>query len=92
MPFTEVKGINTYYEEYGDPKNSKLVLFIHGLGDSSATWRDIPEALSKYFHTINIDLVAIVTTGDMSILSMIKEEIVVLAMVSERGFLSILLY
>ena len=33
MPFTEVKGINTYYEEYGDPKNSKLVLFIHGLGE-----------------------------------------------------------
>jgi pimeloyl-ACP methyl ester carboxylesterase len=52
MPFTEVKGINTYYEEYGDPKNSKLVLFIHGLGNSSDTWRDIPETLSKYFHTI----------------------------------------
>jgi pimeloyl-ACP methyl ester carboxylesterase len=57
MPFTDVKGIRTYYEEYGDAKNSKHVLFIHGLGGSSGDWGDIPYALSKYFHTITIDLV-----------------------------------
>jgi pimeloyl-ACP methyl ester carboxylesterase len=57
MPFTDVKGVRTFYEEYGDPTNNKHVLFIHGLGDSSATWSDIPDALSKYFHTITVDLI-----------------------------------
>ena len=33
MPFTDVKGVRTFYEEYGDPKSNKHVLFIHGLGD-----------------------------------------------------------
>ena len=31
-------------------------MFIHGLGSSSLAWRDIPDALSKYFHTITVDL------------------------------------
>jgi pimeloyl-ACP methyl ester carboxylesterase len=57
MPFTDVKGVRTFYEEYGDPKSYKHVLFIHGLGDSSLTWSDIPDALSKYFHTITVDLI-----------------------------------
>ena len=57
MPFTDVKGVRTFYEEYGDPKSNKHVLFIHGLGDSSLTWSDIPDALSKYFHTITVDLI-----------------------------------
>ena len=33
------------------------MLFIHGLGSSSLVWRDIPDALSQYFHTITIDLI-----------------------------------
>jgi pimeloyl-ACP methyl ester carboxylesterase len=45
-----------HFREYGDPKN-KHVLFIHGLGASSLAWRDIPDALSKYFHTITVDLI-----------------------------------
>ena len=32
-------------------------MFIHGLGSSSLTWGDIPDALSAYFHTIAIDLI-----------------------------------
>jgi hypothetical protein len=46
----------TFYREYGDPKN-KHVLFIHGLGASSLAWRNIPDALSKYFHMITVDLI-----------------------------------
>jgi pimeloyl-ACP methyl ester carboxylesterase len=49
MPFTDVKGVRTFYEEYGDPKSNKHVLFIHGLGDSSATWSDIPDAHQNIF-------------------------------------------
>jgi 2-hydroxy-6-oxonona-2,4-dienedioate hydrolase len=57
MPFTDVKGVRTFYEEFGDPKTNRHVLFIHGLGDSSLIWSDIPDALSKYFHTITVDLI-----------------------------------
>lgn len=53
---TEVEGIKIRYDEFGKDKK-KHVLFIHGLGSSSLVWRDIPEALSKHFHTISIDLV-----------------------------------
>ena len=56
MSLPTVKGVGTYYKEYGDPKD-KHVLFIHGLGSSSLAWRDIPDALSHYFHTITIDLI-----------------------------------
>jgi pimeloyl-ACP methyl ester carboxylesterase len=52
----DVKGVCTLYSEYGENQN-KHVLFIHGLGSSSVAWRDIPYALSKYFHTITVDLV-----------------------------------
>src|SRR5215472_1546059 len=56
MPLPTVKGVGTFYREYGDTKK-KHVLFIHGLGSSSIVWRDIPDALSKYFHTITVDLI-----------------------------------
>jgi pimeloyl-ACP methyl ester carboxylesterase len=56
MPLPTVKGIGTFYREYGDIKKEH-VLFIHGLGSSSHRWVDIPEALSKYFHTITVDLI-----------------------------------
>jgi pimeloyl-ACP methyl ester carboxylesterase len=56
MSLPTVKGVGTYYKEYGDSKD-KHVLFIHGLGSSSLAWRDIPDALSQYFHTITIDLI-----------------------------------
>ena len=56
MPLPTVKGVGTFYKEYGNPKDEH-VLFIHGLGASSLAWRDIPDALSEYFHTITVDLV-----------------------------------
>jgi pimeloyl-ACP methyl ester carboxylesterase len=56
MSFAEVKGIRTFYNEYGNAKG-EAVLFIHGLGSSSIAWRDIPEALSGHFHSIALDLV-----------------------------------
>lgn len=56
MPFMKVNGTTIKYEEYGDRKY-KHVLFLHGLGSSSIVWRDIPVALSEYFHTMTIDLV-----------------------------------
>jgi pimeloyl-ACP methyl ester carboxylesterase len=57
MPFLDVKGVRTFYKNYGDGNKDRNVLFIHGLGSSSLVWRDIPEALSRHFHTIAIDLV-----------------------------------
>jgi pimeloyl-ACP methyl ester carboxylesterase len=54
--YINVEGINVKYDEFGKG-NEKIVLFLHGLGSSSLTWRDIPEALSKHFHTIALDLV-----------------------------------
>jgi pimeloyl-ACP methyl ester carboxylesterase len=53
---TEVKGVSALRSEYGE-NNDKHVLFIHGLGASSVSWRDIPDALSKHVHTITLDLV-----------------------------------
>jgi pimeloyl-ACP methyl ester carboxylesterase len=44
------------YNEYGKGHKNH-VLFIHGLGASSLSWKDIPAALSNYFHTINVDLI-----------------------------------
>jgi pimeloyl-ACP methyl ester carboxylesterase len=74
MPIAYVKNSNIQYEQfYGEEKNkagnnenlrSKHVLFIHGIGSSSAAWREIPEALTKivtskneHFHTISLDLI-----------------------------------
>jgi len=56
MQLPTVKGVGTFYKEYGNSKN-KHVIFIHGLGASSLAWRDIPDALSEYFHTITLDLI-----------------------------------
>ena len=50
------EGFKIRYDEYGKD-NQRLVLFIHGLGSSPIVWRDIPQALSLYFHTIAIDLI-----------------------------------
>ncbi len=49
-------GLRINYQEYGNEIN-KHILFIHGLGSSSLIWRDIPQALSTYYHTIIVDLV-----------------------------------
>lgn len=54
--YTEVEGLKIFYTEYGKNKQ-RHVLFIHGLGSSSSTWGDMPEALSEHFHTIVVDLI-----------------------------------
>ena len=47
-----------YLESKGDPIFGRHILvFIHGLGSSSDRWLDIPDALSKYYHTIAVDLI-----------------------------------
>lgn len=43
------------YSEYGSPKN-KTLLFIHGFGESSKTWRFLLPRLSKQYHLILLDL------------------------------------
>ena len=40
-----------------DHVSNKHILFIHGLGSSADRWLDIPDALSKYYHTIAVDLI-----------------------------------
>ena len=50
------EGFKIRYDEYGKDKQ-KHILFIHGLGSSPIVWRDIPQALSEYFHTIAVDLI-----------------------------------
>jgi pimeloyl-ACP methyl ester carboxylesterase len=51
-----VNGHNILYNESKN-KDKRHVLFIHGLGASSFSWRDIPDALSAQFHTIALDLI-----------------------------------
>ena len=41
-----------YLESEGDRISDRHILFIHGLGSSADRWLDIPDALSKYYHTI----------------------------------------
>jgi len=56
--YIELKeGYKIRYDEYGKDKHQKHILFIHGLGSSPIVWRDIPEALSKHFHTVAVDLI-----------------------------------
>ena len=60
MPVINLNGADILYNEYGMDKNGnnkQHLLFIHGLGSSSIAWREIPDALSKNFHTIAIDLI-----------------------------------
>ena len=46
-----------YLESKGDHAFCRHILFIHGLGSSADRWLDIPDALSKYYHTIAVDLI-----------------------------------
>ena len=55
--FTKIGDHKIRYFESKVKDKEKNVLFIHGLGSSSERWLDIPEALSRYFHTIAVDLI-----------------------------------
>ena len=43
--------------ESEDCISDRHILFIHGLGSSADRWLDIPDALSKHYHTIAVDLI-----------------------------------
>jgi pimeloyl-ACP methyl ester carboxylesterase len=46
-------GITLYSEEYGE---GDPILFMHGLGMSSFTWRHLPESLAREHRVILVDL------------------------------------
>jgi 2-hydroxy-6-oxonona-2,4-dienedioate hydrolase len=53
-----IKGSNIRYREFGESSGtSKHLLFLHGLGSSSDRWIDIPEAFSRHYHTVAVDLI-----------------------------------
>jgi len=52
-----INNFNITYNVYGKSQAPKHLLFLHGLGSSSDIWGDIPEALSRYFHSISVDLI-----------------------------------
>jgi 2-hydroxy-6-oxonona-2,4-dienedioate hydrolase len=52
-----VNGFNVRYKEHGKKEAFKHLLFLHGVGSSSDRWIDIPEALSRYYHTVAVDLI-----------------------------------
>lgn len=53
--WVNLKDLRLRYLEAG-AENDRHILFIHGLGSSADRWLDIPERLSKRFHTIALDL------------------------------------
>lgn len=48
-----IDGIDVYYEAYGE---GDPILFIHGLGVSSFTWRYLTEPLARRYRVILVDL------------------------------------
>ena len=53
-----IKGSNIRYREFGERSGgSKHLLFLHGLGSSSDRWVDFPEAFSRHYHTVAVDLI-----------------------------------
>ena len=53
-----VNGSNIRYREFGNSSGTpKHLLFLHGLGSSSDRWIDIPDAFSRHYHTIAVDLI-----------------------------------
>lgn len=64
MSSKNIEKIEPYYMEYKGPK--KHVLFMHGLGSSSLTWRDIPAVLSEYFQPIVLDLMGFGQSAKLS--------------------------
>jgi 2-hydroxy-6-oxonona-2,4-dienedioate hydrolase len=53
-----IKGSNIRYREFGERSGtSEHLLFLHGLGSSSDRWIDIPEAFSRHYHAVAVDLI-----------------------------------
>ena len=53
-----INGSKIRYREFGESSmTSKHLLFIHGIGSSSDRWIDIPEAFSRRYHTVAVDLI-----------------------------------
>ncbi|MBO8170801.1 MAG: alpha/beta hydrolase [Bacillaceae bacterium] len=53
--FSSINGVRLHYVEKGEPYQDPL-LFIHGLGAYSYTWRKNLGPLSRQFHVIALDL------------------------------------
>ena len=53
-----INGSNIRYREFGEINGtSKHLLFLHGIGSSSDRWIDFPEAFSRRYHTVAVDLI-----------------------------------
>ncbi|WP_027329036.1 alpha/beta fold hydrolase [Marinimicrobium agarilyticum] len=55
--FEEVRDVNLFYREAGDPA-APTVLLLHGFAASSYMWRDVIDALADRYHVIAPDLPA----------------------------------
>ena len=53
MPTIQTKNINTYYEQTGE---GEVLVFIHGLGSSSADWSFQTEFFSEHFQVLAYDV------------------------------------
>lgn len=60
MPLARVGGVDLHYEvsgrRAGDPAGAPSVLFLHGLGSSSADWAFQVPVFAERFRTITLDL------------------------------------
>lgn len=56
--FLQVGGLDLHYERYGRPSRTKAsVLMVHGLGDSTRTWRASARSLARLgFDVVAVDL------------------------------------
>ncbi len=52
---SKIKSINLAYKEYG-LKNNKILILIHGFGESKYTWRFIAKDLAKKYRVVTVDL------------------------------------
>lgn len=54
--FLDVDGFSVHYQEFGDPKNPKMIL-IHGFIASTYVWKTVAPILAGHgFHVIAVDL------------------------------------
>ncbi len=55
--FVEVDGMEVHYQEFGDPKNPKMIL-IHGFTASTYVWKNVaPKFATEGFHVLAVDLI-----------------------------------
>jgi 2-hydroxy-6-oxonona-2,4-dienedioate hydrolase len=61
MKMTDINGFNIRYLDYNNVMQisykTKVLLLLHGIGDSAETWLSVVPALSKYFRLIIPDII-----------------------------------